>query len=79
MGLRFTGADAPAPAVKAGTKPVFQCRHCFTVYDEQYGDPAAGEPPGRPFAETSPDYTCPVCGSGKTDFRPAEKTTLLKG
>jgi len=79
LGLHFSGADTPAPAVMAGMKPVFQCRHCFTVYDEQYGDPAAGEPPGRPFAETSPDYTCPVCGSGKTDFRPAEKTTLFKG
>lgn len=76
--LRFS-AEAPDPAVAAGERPLFQCRHCFTVYDEQYGDPAAGEPPGRPFAETSPDYACPVCGSGKADFRPIEKTTPIKG
>lgn len=78
VALRFSG-EVPDPAVAAGVRPVFQCRHCFTVYDEQYGDPPAGEPPGRPFAETSPDYACPVCGSGKTDFRPIEKTTPIKG
>lgn len=75
--LRFSKAPDTAAAVHV--KPVFQCRHCFTVYDEQYGDPAAGEPPGRPFEETSPDYVCPVCGSDKADFRPVEKTTLIKG
>jgi len=79
LGLRFSGAEIPSQAITADAKPVFECSHCFTVYDEQYGDPAAGEPPGRPFAETSPDYVCPVCGSDKADFRPVEKTTLIKG
>jgi rubredoxin len=78
VALRFSG-EAPDTAVAAGVRPLFQCRHCFTVYDEQYGDPAAGEPPGRPFGETSRDYACPVCGSGKADFRPFEKTTPIKG
>jgi rubredoxin len=76
--LRFSAA-APGSAVAAGVRPLFQCLYCLTVYDEQYGDPAAGEPPGRPFAETSPDYACPVCGSGKADFRPIEKTVPIKG
>jgi len=55
---------------------VFQCRHCLTLYDEQYGDPDAGEPAGRPFEQTSSGYSCPVCGSGKEDFRPVEKKLL---
>ena len=57
---------------------VFQCKHCLTLYDEQYGDPDAGEPAGRPFGQTSSGYTCPVCGSGKEDFIPVEKTALLE-
>src|SRR5882757_785976 len=36
------------PGVTAGAM-VFQCRNCLSLYDEQYGDPAAGEPPGRSF------------------------------
>ncbi|MBN9380030.1 MAG: rubredoxin [Chitinophagaceae bacterium] len=77
--LRLSDRAVSDTAIAAGVRPVFQCRHCLTVYDEQYGDPAAGEPPGRPFAETSPDYACPVCGSDKADFGPVEKTTPIKG
>ena len=72
------GAGATASSSAAGESPVFQCRHCFTVYDEQYGDPEVGESAGRPFKEVSPDYVCPVCGSGKADFRVIEKTALFK-
>ncbi|HEY4209331.1 MAG TPA: rubredoxin, partial [Puia sp.] len=64
-----------------GDKPVivFQCRDCFTLYDEQFGDPDAGEPPGRPFEQTAPHYVCPVCGGGKKGFTPVEKSTLIEG
>ncbi|MDO6431236.1 rubredoxin [Flavitalea sp. BT771] len=75
--LSGAGGTTSSPAV--GGSPVFQCRHCLTVYDEQYGDPAAGEPAGRPFAQVAPDYACPVCGSGKSDFRLIEKTAFIKG
>lgn len=64
----------------AGEKEmVFQCRHCLTLYDEEYGDPANGEPAGRPFGETSPGYCCPVCGGGKEDFTAIEKLALIHG
>ena len=59
-------------------KWVFQCRHCLTLYDEQYGDPENGEPPGRTFTETSPDYCCPVCGSPKDSFVSIEKSALIQ-
>jgi len=75
----LSGAGAATSSPAMGGPPVFQCRHCLTVYDEQYGDPSAGEPAGRPFAQVSPDYSCPVCGSGRSDFRLVEKTALIKG
>jgi rubredoxin len=73
----FHGSDTSAVREEGGA--VFQCIHCLTLYDEQYGDPAAGEPPGRPFEQTAPGYVCPVCGSDKEDFRPVEKTALIQG
>ena len=56
---------------------VFQCGDCLSLYDEQYGDPAAGEPAGRPFPDTSPDYACPVCGGTKEGFTAVEKSALI--
>jgi rubredoxin len=77
--LRLREQTAAVSSADEAAAPLFQCRHCFTLYDEQYGDPVAGEPPGRAFAATSPDYVCPVCGSEKADFRPIQKTALTKG
>jgi len=45
---------------------------------EVYGDPENGEPPGRTFGETSPGYSCPVCGSPKESFVPIEKSTVIQ-
>jgi rubredoxin len=71
----FTGIGAGA---SAGEKEwVYQCRNCLTLYDAQYGDPANGEPPGRIFGQTSPDYTCPTCGGPKDSFLPVEKSALF--
>jgi rubredoxin len=73
-----TAARAAAITGAAGEKEwIFQCRHCLTLYDELYGDPANGEPPGRAFGQTSPDYSCSVCGSPKESFDPIEKSTVL--
>lgn len=48
---------------------IHQCRHCFTVYDEQYGDAAANIAAGTPFEHLPNDYHCPVCESAKADFQ----------
>lgn len=58
---------------------VYQCRHCLTLYDAVYGDPDNGQPPGRPFSQTDPDYACPVCGGPKDSFTAIEKSTLIQG
>ena len=46
----------------------YQCRHCLTLYEEQYGDPEQSIAPGTPFGRLGEDYVCPVCGAPKTDF-----------
>lgn len=51
----------------------WRCCHCLTRYDEAYGDPDNGIPPGVPFGELSPEYVCPVCGGPTADFQPIEK------
>lgn len=52
------------------TLSVYQCSNCLTVYDEKYGDPAAGIPPGMPFDKLPASYTCHVCDSDRKDFVP---------
>jgi len=76
MPLRSSIAD-PLPG--SDIAHVFQCRHCLTLYDQQFGDPEADVPAGSAFQQLPEDYACPVCGSGKDAFKPVEKTALTKG
>ncbi|MBK8766044.1 MAG: FAD-dependent oxidoreductase [Burkholderiaceae bacterium] len=48
------------------------CEACGLVYDEARGDPDSGLAPGTRFEDIPEDWTCPVCGVGKADFRPIE-------
>lgn len=63
----------------AGEKPaqVHQCPHCFTVYDEAFGEPANGIPKGTSFAALPADYTCPLCEAEKSEFIRIEKVYSL--
>lgn len=70
-GIAGGKADPGAPS------SVFQCRHCLTLYDEQYGDPEAGIPAGRSFGDIDADYSCPVCGGPKEDFSAVEKSGVV--
>ena len=60
--------EKPEPA-QLGASPVHQCPHCFTVYDEQYGDARRGVPPGTPFHKLPNDYTCSTCDAPKTEMK----------
>lgn len=40
----------------------YVCPNCEYVYDEAKGDPREGWPPGTPFEDIDPDWTCPDCG-----------------
>nr|WP_278248445.1 rubredoxin [Niastella populi] len=48
---------------------IYQCKHCFTVYDEQYGDTINDIAPGTAFSLLPDTYQCPVCESSKSEFR----------
>jgi len=54
------------PAAKAAR---YQCNVCGYVYDPELGDPDHGVRPGTPFEGLPDDWTCPVCGAGKADFK----------
>ncbi|MBO4738188.1 MAG: rubredoxin [Bacteroidales bacterium] len=50
----------------------YVCSVCGYVYDPAVGDPDSGIAPGTPFEEIPDDWTCPLCGVGKSDFKPEE-------
>ena len=47
---------------------VHQCKICFTIYDERFGDSVNEIPVGVKFAELPFDYCCPICESAKSEF-----------
>ncbi len=52
----------------------FICPNCEFVYDEAAGIPREGWPPGTPFDEVDPDWTCPDCGvREQVDFLPIDQ------
>jgi len=59
----------PQPAAPA-PKGKYECAVCGYTYDPALGDPAGGIAPGTAFADIPADWVCPVCGAGKSDFKP---------
>lgn len=47
---------------------VYQCPHCFTVYDEQYGDTRQGIPAGTSFSQLPTGFVCSTCDAPKQEF-----------
>ena len=50
----------------------YVCNVCGYVYDPEDGDPDNGVAPGTAFDDVPDDWTCPVCGAGKSDFEKEE-------
>lgn len=48
---------------------VWKCMQCGTEYDEAAGWPDEGIAPGTRWEDIPDDWTCPDCGTAKTDFR----------
>ncbi|WP_394699498.1 rubredoxin [uncultured Desulfobacter sp.] len=46
-------------------------RSCDYEYDPALGDPDNGIDPGTLFNDLPPDWTCPVCGAVKDEFKKA--------
>ena len=47
----------------------YQCSHCLTIYDENYGDPDQDIPPKTPFVGLPDHWTCSVCGGERSGYR----------
>ena len=50
----------------------YVCDVCGWEYDEAVGDPDNGIAAGTSFEELPDDFTCPLCGVGKSEFSPEE-------
>lgn len=50
----------------------YVCSVCGYVYDPEKGDPDSGIAPGTAFEDIPDDWTCPLCGVGKSDFEPQD-------
>ena len=46
----------------------WQCRTCGYIYDEAEGDPDEGLAPGTRWEDIPADWSCPACGTPKSDF-----------
>ena len=51
---------------------VYVCELCGYEYDPRTGDPDNGIAAGTSFEELPDDFTCPLCGVGKSEFSPEE-------
>ena len=74
--MYYEGLDdekVTSPKVKSITdnirKDLYQCVHCQTVYDSEFGDLEAGIDPGTFFKDLPTDYVCPTCGGNKEGYR----------
>ncbi len=47
----------------------YQCSVCGYIYDPEKGDPDGGIKPGTRFEDIPDDWTCPVCGAEKSQFK----------
>lgn len=61
---------------KAVVRNVMQCKHCFTIYDPEYGDEVNAIKPGVLFTALPDHYCCPVCDAPKTDFDTTEMSLV---
>lgn len=51
------------------TEYVYQCKHCFSVYDEKFGEPENGIPAKTLFKDLPKEFVCETCEAGKDDFK----------
>jgi rubredoxin len=55
-------------ATKIGQHTRLECKICWHVYDPAGGDEVWHIPPGTPFYELPPHWTCPNCSGTKEQF-----------
>ncbi|MCX6213103.1 rubredoxin [Spirosoma sp.] len=71
-----TWVETEKPEPSSGVEDtVYQCPHCFTVYDEQYGDARQSIPAGTPFYQLPDHYVCATCDAPKQDMTTVQLVT----
>jgi rubredoxin len=45
-----------------------ECKICWHVYDPALGDPVWQVPPGTPFDQLAPHWSCPNCSATQDQF-----------
>lgn len=55
------------------THYIYQCKHCKTVYDPEYGEPDQKIPAKTEWIAVPETFECPVCDAPKSDFEPIKK------
>ncbi len=53
----------------APEKKLYTCQVCGHVYDPEIGDPEHGVEKGIAFDALSDEWTCPICGVSKAEFK----------
>ena len=73
--LRVNNHTSPVIKTRQHTHPnpsedhfVYQCEHCQSIYDERLGDAFSDIPENTSFDDLE-NYRCPICESGKEDFK----------
>ncbi len=72
-GHRGAGADMTkyetfGDAAKSRGDTRMECKICWYIYDPAEGDVVWQIPPGTPFAQLPPHWTCPNCSATKDQF-----------
>lgn len=66
------GQSQPQTDSDQATHTVYQCSHCLTVYDKQYGDPSAEISADTAFEGLPESYQCSLCEAPKSAFEETE-------
>jgi len=59
----------PISTKEAPEMAKYKCGVCGFIYDPAVGDPDSGVKPGTSFESLPADWTCPVCGADKSQFK----------
>lgn len=64
----YKGLSKVKEAKEIMEKELYQCSHCKTIYDADFGDVDNGIAENTPFTQLPSDYCCPTCGASKKDY-----------
>lgn len=76
--LPLRAEEIPEEEEQRSLVMVHQCKSCWSVYDEEFGDEISDIGAGVAFDELPETYTCPTCNSDKSGFLQVSKYLLMQ-